>query len=89
MAEISVAYQFSGNLKGIADMFEHLIAGFITVISPTNLLFCFFGVTIGTIIGVLPGVGPVAGTAMLVPFTFGMNATTAIIMLAGIYYGAM
>lgn len=70
-------------------MFDHLLTGFATVLTPTNLLFCFFGVTMGTIIGVLPGVGPVAGTAMLVPFTFGMNATTAIIMLAGIYYGAM
>ncbi len=70
-------------------MFEHLLAGFATVLTPTNLLFCFLGVIMGTIIGVLPGVGPVAGTAMLVPFTFGMNATTAIIMLAGIYYGAM
>lgn len=70
-------------------MLDHLLTGFATVLSPTNLLFCFFGVTMGTIIGVLPGVGPVAGTAMLVPFTFGMNATTAIIMLAGIYYGAM
>ncbi len=70
-------------------MVESLFGGFVTAISPTNLLFCFFGVTMGTIIGVLPGVGPVAGTAMLIPFTFGMNATTAIIMLAGIYYGAM
>ncbi len=70
-------------------MFDHLLTGFATVLTPTNLLFCFLGVIMGTIIGVLPGVGPVAGTAMLVPFTFGMNATTAIIMLAGIYYGAM
>src|SRR5512135_3494504 len=70
-------------------MFESLLGGFATVISPMNLLFCFFGVTIGTIIGVLPGIGPVAGTAMLIPFTFGMNATTAMIMLAGFYYGAM
>jgi len=70
-------------------MFDHLLMGFATAISPMNILFCFFGVTIGTIIGVLPGIGPVAGTAMLIPFTFGMNATTAMIMLAGIYYGAM
>jgi putative tricarboxylic transport membrane protein len=70
-------------------MIDTLLGGFATAISPLNLLFCFFGVTMGTIIGVLPGVGPVAGTAMLIPFTFGMNPTTAIIMLAGIYYGAM
>ena len=49
-------------------MIEHLLAGFATAISPSNLFFCFFGVTMGTIIGVLPGIGPVAGTAMLIPF---------------------
>ncbi len=70
-------------------MIEHLLNGFATALTFTNLLYCFFGVTMGTIIGVLPGIGPVAGTAMLIPFTFGMNPTTAIIMLAGIYYGAM
>jgi putative tricarboxylic transport membrane protein len=70
-------------------MIEHLINGFATALTFTNLFYCFFGVTMGTIIGVLPGIGPVAGTAMLIPFTFGMNPTTAIIMLAGIYYGAM
>src|SRR5512138_173171 len=70
-------------------MIEHLLNGFATAFSFSNLFYCFFGVTMGTIIGVLPGIGPVAGTAMLIPFTFGMNPTTAIIMLAGIYYGAM
>ncbi|MFH1758527.1 MAG: tripartite tricarboxylate transporter permease, partial [Pseudomonadota bacterium] len=70
-------------------MFDNLLLGFSLAISPINLLSCFIGVTLGTIIGVLPGIGPVAGTAMLIPFTFGMNATTAMIMLAGIYYGAM
>ncbi|MBM4331588.1 MAG: tripartite tricarboxylate transporter permease [Deltaproteobacteria bacterium] len=70
-------------------MLDNLLLGFASAISPINLLFCFIGVTIGTIIGVLPGIGPVAGTAMLIPFTFGMNATSAMIMLAGIYYGTM
>ena len=60
-------------------MIEHLLNGFATACSFTNLLYCFFGVTMGTIIGVLPGIGPVAGTAMLIPFTFGMNPTTAVI----------
>ncbi|NWF56314.1 MAG: tripartite tricarboxylate transporter permease [Syntrophaceae bacterium] len=70
-------------------MLEHLIAGFAAALSPANILFCLIGVTIGTVIGVLPGIGPVAGTAMLIPFTFGMNPATAMIMLAGIYYGTM
>jgi len=70
-------------------IFDYLLMGFSTALSPLNIIFCFIGVMIGTIIGVLPGIGPVAGTAMLIPFTFGMNATTAMIMLAGIYYGAM
>ncbi len=70
-------------------MIDNLLLGFSLSITPINLLFCFIGVSIGTMIGVLPGVGPVAGTAMLIPFTFGMNPTTAMIMIAGIYYGAM
>lgn len=70
-------------------IFDNLLMGFSIAITPMNLLFCFLGVTVGTIIGVLPGIGPVAGMAMLVPFTFGMNPTAAMIMLAGIYYGAM
>ncbi len=70
-------------------MIDNFILGFSVSFTPINLLFCFFGVSLGTLIGVLPGVGPVAGTAMLIPFTFGMNPTTAMIMIAGIYYGAM
>jgi putative tricarboxylic transport membrane protein len=70
-------------------MFDHFLLGLSLAVSPINMFSCFVGVTIGTIIGVLPGIGPVAGTAMLIPFTFGMNPTTAMIMLAGIYYGAM
>jgi putative tricarboxylic transport membrane protein len=56
---------------------------------PINLLYCFIGVIVGTIIGALPGIGPSAGIALLVPLTFGANPTAAIIMLCGIYYGAM
>lgn len=70
-------------------IFDNLLMGFSICISPINLIYCFIGVVVGTIIGVLPGIGPVAGVAMLIPFTFGMNPTTAMIMLAGIYYGAM
>ncbi|HIJ55382.1 MAG TPA: tripartite tricarboxylate transporter permease [Deltaproteobacteria bacterium] len=63
--------------------------GFSVALTPVNLLFCFIGVTLGTIIGALPGLGSVTGVAILLPLTFGMDPTTAIIMLAGIYYGVM
>jgi len=56
---------------------------------PINILFCFFGVLIGTLVGVLPGLGPVAAMALLLPITFHLTPVTAIIMLSGIYYGAM
>jgi putative tricarboxylic transport membrane protein len=63
--------------------------GFSVALEPTNLLFCFLGVFVGTFIGVLPGLGPIATIALLLPLTFKMAPATAIIMLAGIYYGAM
>jgi TctA family transporter len=69
-------------------MFDHLLLGFGVVLTPTNLLNCLFGVTVGTLIGVLPGIGPLATIAMLLPFTFKQPPVTALIMLAGIYYGA-
>jgi putative tricarboxylic transport membrane protein len=71
------------------DIFNNLILGFQVASSWENLLFCFVGVLIGTLIGVLPGIGPTTGIAILIPITFGMNATTAIITMAGVYYGAM
>jgi putative tricarboxylic transport membrane protein len=71
------------------DLFNNLLLGFNVASSWENLLFCFIGVLIGTLIGVLPGIGPTTGVAILIPVTFGMNATTAIIAMAGIYYGAM
>ncbi|CAL8969507.1 tripartite tricarboxylate transporter permease [Rhodoplanes serenus] len=67
---------------------DGLIGGFITVLQPYNVLFCFVGVLIGTLIGVLPGLGPSASIAMLLPLTIGLDPVTAIIMIAGIYYGA-
>lgn len=70
------------------DFFGNLIAGFQVALQPTNLMFCFLGVFIGTLIGVLPGIGPVGTMAILLPVTYGIQPTTAIIMLAGIYYGA-
>ncbi len=70
------------------DFFSSLMAGLSVACQPHNLLFCFLGVFIGTLIGVLPGIGPVATMSILLPMTYGISATTAIIMLAGIYYGA-
>src|SRR5215211_4914125 len=63
--------------------------GFLVALSPTNLFFCFIGVLMGTLIGVLPGIGPVSGVAILLPITFTLDPTAAMIMLAGIYYGSM
>jgi len=70
------------------ELFHNLILGFGVAISPINLLYCLIGVLLGTLIGVLPGVGPVATIAMLLPITFNLNPVSALIMLAGIYYGA-
>ncbi|MDQ7990695.1 MAG: tripartite tricarboxylate transporter permease [Candidatus Dactylopiibacterium sp.] len=70
------------------DLLHNLGLGFSVVFTLGNLAYCFAGVLLGTIVGVLPGVGPVVTIALLLPMTFGLPATTAIIMLAGIYYGA-
>ena len=70
------------------NVFQNLALGFSVALTPQNLLFAFIGVLIGQVIGALPGIGPSAGMALLLPVTFGMNPTSAIIMLAGITYGA-
>jgi TctA family transporter len=70
------------------DLLQNLGLGFETAFTPTNLLFCFLGVALGTAVGVLPGIGPTATMAMLLPITFGFEPVTSLIMLAGIYYGA-
>jgi putative tricarboxylic transport membrane protein len=71
------------------DTLSYIIAGFQVALLPLNLLYVLVGVFIGTVIGVLPGIGPAAGVALLLPITFGMDPTSALIMLSGIYYGAM
>jgi putative tricarboxylic transport membrane protein len=70
------------------ELFTDLGLGFATALSPFNLLYCFIGVLLGTAVGVLPGLGPVATIAMLLPITFGLPPVSSLIMLAGIYYGA-
>jgi putative tricarboxylic transport membrane protein len=67
----------------------NLLLGFQVALSPQNIFFCFVGVLLGTLIGVLPGIGPVTGVALLIPITYGLDATTALITMAGVYYGAM
>jgi putative tricarboxylic transport membrane protein len=71
------------------DAFRYLLDGFAVALAPANLFYCFIGVLWGTIVGVLPGLGPLAGLTLLLPLTFKLNAASAIIMLAGIFYGAM
>ena len=68
---------------------QHLMMGFHIAVTPFNLLLCFLGALAGTIIGALPGIGPSAGLAILLPLTFGMNPTSAMIMMCGLYCGAM
>ncbi len=70
------------------DLFSNLALGLEAAISLQNLFYCLVGVTIGTLIGVLPGMGPVAAVAMLLPATYALDPSAALIMLAGIYYGA-
>ena len=69
------------------DTLTHILNGFAVSTMPINLWYTFLGVFLGTIIGVLPGIGPSAGIALLIPVTFGMNPTSALIMMCGIYYG--
>ncbi|HEV8641565.1 MAG TPA: tripartite tricarboxylate transporter permease [Methylomirabilota bacterium] len=71
------------------ETLQNLYLGFSVALSPGVLLYAFVGCFIGTVVGVLPGVGPLAGISLLLPATFGLDATKAIVMLAGIYYGAM
>src|SRR4030067_1225977 len=68
---------------------EGLLVGFKSLLHLDMIFYCFIGVTIGTLIGVLPGIGPIGAMSILLPATFGISPTAAIIMLAGIYYGAM
>src|SRR5512144_164315 len=72
----------------MGDLFHHLALGFSVALTLQNLGLALIGCFVGTLIGVLPGVGPIATITMLLPITFGIDPTGAIIMLAGIYYGA-
>jgi putative tricarboxylic transport membrane protein len=71
------------------DAFDHLLNGFSVATQPVNLAYVFLGCLLGTVIGVLPGIGPAAAIALLLPITYGIEPTSSLIMLCGIYYGAM
>ena len=70
------------------DPFQNLLLGFQVALSPSVFAYAFLGCLLGTVVGILPGLGPLAGISILLPITFGLDATKAIVMLAGIYYGS-
>ncbi|NJO23545.1 MAG: tripartite tricarboxylate transporter permease [Sphingomonadales bacterium] len=69
-------------------IFDNLVLGFSVALRPDVLIYAFLGCLVGTLVGMLPGIGPLAGISILLPVTFGLDATKAIVMLAGIYYGS-
>ncbi len=71
------------------DIFDNLLLGFSVAITPINMLYLLAGATIGMIVGIIPGFGPAAGISILLPITFGMDPTGAVMMLSAIYYGSM
>ena len=73
----------------MAETLQNLLLGFQVVLDPSVLIYAFLGCIIGTVVGVLPGLGPLAGISILLPISFGLPPTTAIVLLGGIYYGAM
>src|SRR5574338_189171 len=70
------------------ETLQSLLLGFSVALQPSMLWYAFIGCLVGTLVGVLPGIGPLAGISILLPITYGLDATKAIIMLAGIYYGS-
>ena len=70
------------------ETFDSLLLGFSVALRPDVLWYAFLGCLVGTLVGMLPGIGPLAGISILLPLTFGLDATKAIVMLAGIYYGS-
>ena len=73
----------------MAETFQNLLLGFSVALQPQILVYAFVGCLIGTLVGMMPGLGPLAGISLLLPATFGLNPIIAIVLLAGVYYGAM
>src|SRR5690606_22290329 len=69
--------------------FESMAFGFGVALEPANLFYVFIGVLAGTVIGMLPGLGPISALALMIPITFGMNPASGLILMAGVYYGAI
>src|ERR1700712_5969399 len=85
---LRLASQNPGEPASMIDVLSLLGHGFAVAATPTNLFFCLIGTVCGTLIGVLPGLGPVATISLLLPVTYALDPVAAIIMLSGIYYGA-
>lgn len=66
-----------------------ILYGFQVALTPQNIMFAFIGVLIGTIIGMLPGLGPITAIAIMIPLSYGMDPASALILMAGVYYGAV
>jgi putative tricarboxylic transport membrane protein len=73
----------------MAETFQNLLLGFSVALQPSILVYAFVGCLIGTLVGMMPGLGPLAGISLLLPATFGLNPIIAVVLLAGVYYGAM
>jgi len=73
----------------VAETFQNLLLGFSVALQPSILVYAFVGCLIGTLVGMMPGLGPLAGISLLLPATFGLNPIIAVVLLAGVYYGAM
>jgi putative tricarboxylic transport membrane protein len=73
----------------VAETFQNLYLGFSVALQPSILMYAFLGCVIGTLVGMMPGLGPLAGISLLLPATFGLNPIIAVVLLAGVYYGAM
>ena len=73
----------------MVETFNNLLLGFSVALQPSILVYAFVGCLIGTLVGMMPGLGPLAGISLLLPATFGLNPIIAVVLLAGVYYGAM
>jgi putative tricarboxylic transport membrane protein len=73
----------------MAETFQNLYLGFSVALQPSILVYAFIGCLVGTLVGMMPGLGPLAGISLLLPATFGLNPIIAVVLLAGVYYGAM
>src|SRR5687767_752516 len=73
----------------MAETLQNLLLGFSVALQPSILVYAFVGCLVGTLVGMMPGLGPLAGISLLLPATFGLNPIVAVVLLAGVYYGAM